>query len=146
MYLINTQTLKVEEFVDPSGVKYAVLSHAWQYNEASFLDLAKLDLAKKKTGFVKIVKACKVTRSRGLEYVAEVSEVINSILQWYKQVTVCVVSLHGLPPLNLNESPCAWFLSVLMTQRLSVLASGSFVDGPCRSCLLLDNTESYNSC
>ncbi|WYZ34224.1 hypothetical protein EsH8_I_000500 [Colletotrichum jinshuiense] len=112
MWLINTQNLKLEELVDPSSLKYAILSHTWGNDEVSFQDISNLELAKQKAGFWKIAKTCELARQRGIEYAwvdtccidksssAELSEAINSMFAWYKLSAVCFVFLSDLPPLD----------------------------------------------
>ncbi|KAF9873513.1 hypothetical protein CkaCkLH20_08972 [Colletotrichum karsti] len=105
MWLLNTKTLKLEEHVDPAAIKYAILSHTWEEDEVSFRDISDLDLAKRKAGFTKIAKTCRLARSRGIRLAwvdtccidksssAELSEAINSMFQWYKLSAVCFAYL-----------------------------------------------------
>ncbi|KAF4434180.1 Vegetative incompatibility protein HET-E-1 [Colletotrichum fructicola] len=91
MWLINTKTLRLEQIVDPSSVDYAILSHTWGDDEVSFKDMKRLSKAKKKTGFVKIAKTCKLALKQDLRYAwidtccidktssAELSEAINAM-------------------------------------------------------------------
>ncbi|KAL2207926.1 hypothetical protein CC79DRAFT_1342357 [Sarocladium strictum] len=98
MWLINTQTLKLHEIIDPedAGVRYAILSHTWgpPQEEVSMSDFADLSQARKKAGFAKIEKTCEIAKSEGLEYAwvdpccidksssAELSEAINSMFMY----------------------------------------------------------------
>ncbi|KAF4416907.1 Vegetative incompatibility protein HET-E-1 [Colletotrichum fructicola] len=94
MWLLDTQTLKLQEIVDPSTVNYAILSHTWEHDEVSFQDISDLDSARKKAGFSKISKTCELARQRSIPYAwvdtccidksssAELSEAINSMFQW----------------------------------------------------------------
>ncbi|KAF5499558.1 Vegetative incompatibility protein HET-E-1 [Colletotrichum fructicola] len=105
MWLLDTQTLKLQEIVDPSTVNYAILSHTWEHDEVSFQDISDLDSARKKAGFSKISKTCELARQRSIPYAwvdtccidksssAELSEAINSMFQWYKLSVVCFVYL-----------------------------------------------------
>ncbi|KAF3806073.1 hypothetical protein GCG54_00004399 [Colletotrichum gloeosporioides] len=105
MWLLDTQTLKLQEIVDPSTVNYAILSHTWEHDEVSFQDISDLDSARKKAGFAKISKTCELSRQRSIPYAwvdtccidksssAELSEAINSMFQWYKLSVVCFVYL-----------------------------------------------------
>ncbi|CAI0641567.1 unnamed protein product [Colletotrichum noveboracense] len=105
MWLLDTQTLKLQEIVDPSTVNYAILSHTWEHDEVSFQDISDLDTARKKAGFSKISKTCELARQRSIPYAwvdtccidksssAELSEAINSMFQWYKLSVVCFVYL-----------------------------------------------------
>ncbi|KAK2059173.1 hypothetical protein LY76DRAFT_463118, partial [Colletotrichum caudatum] len=109
MWLINTRTLALEQFDDPSAVKYAVLSHTWEREEVTFQDMACLPKAKGKAGFAKIVSTCEMAlETEGLGYAwvdtccidknssAELSEAINSMFKWYRQADVCFVLLSDL--------------------------------------------------
>ncbi|OLN96059.1 Vegetative incompatibility protein HET-E-1-like protein 10 [Colletotrichum chlorophyti] len=115
MWLINTETLKLDEVVDASSVKYAILSHTWEDDEVSFRDISCLESAKQKAGFSKIAKTCELARERNLRYAwvdtccidksssAELSEAINSMFQWYKLSTICFVFLSDLRPLATTQ-------------------------------------------
>lgn len=102
MRLINADTLEFEEFLDPSLVQYAILSHTWEAEEVTFSDMANWKPSvEKKAGFVKIRETCRLARQRKLKYVwidtccidktssAELSEAINSMFNWYAQSCVC---------------------------------------------------------
>ncbi|KAF5501614.1 Vegetative incompatibility protein HET-E-1 [Colletotrichum siamense] len=105
MWLLDTQTLKLQEIVDPSTANYAILSHTWEHDEVSFQDISDLDSARKKAGFSKISNTCELARQRSIPYAwvdtccidksssAELSEAINSMFQWYKLSVVCFVYL-----------------------------------------------------
>lgn len=61
MWLINTHTLELHEFIDhKSAPPYAILSHCWGQDEVSFKDYRK---GRKCTGpgYQKIVDACRRT-------------------------------------------------------------------------------------
>ena len=112
MWLINTETLQLHEFIDPvvAGVRYAILSHTWgtPQEEVSFKDFSDLEQARKKIGFAKIEKTCEIARSQQLEYAwvdtccidksssAELSEAINSMFQWYRMSEICYIFLADL--------------------------------------------------
>ncbi|KAH8588953.1 heterokaryon incompatibility protein-domain-containing protein [Bisporella sp. PMI_857] len=104
MRLLNTETFEVEEFIDNSGLKYAILSHTWGKDEISFQNIQALKAAEKRTtGFSKIVNASNVAKSHGYSYIwidtccidkhssAELSEAINSMYRYYKESCVCYV-------------------------------------------------------
>lgn len=118
MWLINTQSLALEEVVDPSSVEYAILSHTWEDEEVTFQDFNNLEQsgARQKTGFSKILKTCETARGMNLRFAwvdtccidksssAELSEAINSMFSWYKHSTVCFVFLSDLPALENSVS------------------------------------------
>ncbi|KAH7076176.1 heterokaryon incompatibility protein-domain-containing protein [Paraphoma chrysanthemicola] len=108
MWLINTSTLALENFVNPEKESYAILSHTWGPEEVSFQDFHDLDHARTKRGFAKIQRTCEIARQRDLRYAwvdtcsidksssAELSEAINSMFAWYKHAAVCLVYLEDL--------------------------------------------------
>ena len=104
MYLINTETLCLEEFQSEEGLKYAILSHRWEEGEVTYQDM-ELGRAQSKPGFTKIEKCCEEAKRNGLHYAwvdtccidkkssAELSEAINSMYRWYKKAVVCYAFL-----------------------------------------------------
>ncbi|KAM7197482.1 vegetative incompatibility protein HET-E-1 [Naviculisporaceae sp. PSN 640] len=126
MRLINAVTLEFEEFLDPSSVQYAILSHTWEAEEVTFSDMTNWKPSvKKKAGFIKIRETCRLARQRKLKYVwidtccidktssAELSEAINSMFNWYAQSHVCFAHLSDLRPGSLGLTTkdlenCRW--------------------------------------
>ncbi|KAF3801424.1 Vegetative incompatibility protein HET-E-1 [Colletotrichum gloeosporioides] len=113
MLLLNTTTLHLEDFPDPSAVKYAILSHTWGKDEVSYKDLKDFPRAKRQAGFAKIVRTCELALVKHkLHYAwvdtccinkassAELSEAINSMFSWYRHATVCFVWLEDLAPVQ----------------------------------------------
>lgn len=110
MWLINTSTLKLENFIDPGsdGISYAILSHTWEEEEVSFQEFANLETAKIKQGFAKIAKTCELAKSESYKYAwvdtccidksssAELSEAINSMYEWYRASSVCYAFLADI--------------------------------------------------
>ncbi|EON68918.1 hypothetical protein W97_08176 [Coniosporium apollinis CBS 100218] len=108
MWLISTESLALEFFVDPPKGSYAVLSHTWDGGEVSFQEVKDLGNARKKKGFAKIERTCELARRRNLPYAwvdtccidksssAELSETINSMFQWYRESAVCFAFLSDL--------------------------------------------------
>ena len=126
MRFINAETLEFEEFIDPSSIDYAILSHTWAAEEVSFLDMSNgSPSVKNKAGFVKIRETCRLARQKQLKYVwidtccidksssAELSEAINSMFNWYAQSAVCFAQLFDLRPgVGLETQDlelCRWF-------------------------------------
>ncbi|KAL0939757.1 het domain protein [Colletotrichum truncatum] len=117
MWLINTETLQLEEIEDPSATVYAILSHTWGEEEVTFKDISCLSKAEKKKGFVKIAKTCEIARRKDLKYAwvdtccidktssAELSEAINSMFPWYQRSAVCIVYLADLAPSASTQDP-----------------------------------------
>ncbi|KAI0107467.1 HET domain-containing protein [Nemania sp. FL0031] len=116
MWLINIESMKLEEFTPPHLPVYAILSHTWEEEEITFQEFANRELAEKKACFQKIKKTCKLAATRSISYVwvdtccidksssAELSEAINSMFDWYKQSQVCFAYLSDLDV----ESPTLW--------------------------------------
>ncbi|RTE72967.1 hypothetical protein BHE90_012610 [Fusarium euwallaceae] len=105
MWLINTETLKLESVVNPETVEYAILSHTWEEEEVSFQEFQDLRFARTKKGFGKIKKTCRLAKKHGYQYAwvdtccidksssAELSEAINSMFRWYKGAKRCYAYL-----------------------------------------------------
>ena len=102
MWLLDTDTLKLCEFLDPPP--YAILSHTWGPEEVSFHDLDK-PTSKNLLGYKKIEQCCALARSQRLRYAwidtccinktssAELSEAINSMYAWYGRSSKCYAYL-----------------------------------------------------
>jgi len=108
MWLIETESLKLEFFVGNDIPQYAILSHTWGDGEVTFQDWKDLREASKKLGFAKIQSACTQARNDGLHYIwvdtncidksssAELSEAINSMFAWYRDSSICYVYLSDV--------------------------------------------------
>ncbi|KAF5333998.1 hypothetical protein D9758_017537 [Tetrapyrgos nigripes] len=104
MRLLNTKTLKLEEFYADIP-RYAILSHTWEKEEVTFQDIQNLQTARLKAGFAKVSNACARARNYDFEWIwidsccinkessAELSEAINSMYQYYEDAVVCYVYL-----------------------------------------------------
>ncbi|KAF5344936.1 hypothetical protein D9758_011568 [Tetrapyrgos nigripes] len=104
MRLLNTQTLKLQEF-DTDIPRYAILSHRWEKEEVTFQDIQNLQTASLKAGYAKVWNACARARNYDFEWIwidsccinkessAELSEAINSMYQYYEDAVVCYVYL-----------------------------------------------------
>ncbi|KAF0315511.1 het domain-containing protein [Colletotrichum asianum] len=100
MWLINLQTLELEEFLGSDTPDYAILSHTWSCGE--------------KQGYQKILDAC--AQARGAEYnflwvdtncidkssSSELTEAINSMFSWYFHSGVCFAYLSDIPTSGQN--------------------------------------------
>lgn len=117
MRLINTRTLKFEEFYcHPIPERYAILSHTWEEDEVTFQDWQDFSIASKKKGFFKIKAACKQAVKNDLGYLwvdtncidksssAELSEAINSMFAWYRDAFICYAYLADVPPGSTEET------------------------------------------
>ena len=105
MRLINTNTLKIHEFIDHRHApEYAILSHCWGSDEVSFKDYTK-EKIQHGTGYTKIISCCAFAKTRGRAWVwidsccidkrssAELSEAINSMFEWYCVAQECYAYL-----------------------------------------------------
>ncbi|KAK1465186.1 HET domain-containing protein [Colletotrichum melonis] len=153
MWLLNTKTLALESFTDPSEVGYAILSHTWDNGEVSFQEMTSATMAtttKSKAGFEKVAKTCEIAKEKGLGYAwvdtccidksssAELSEAINSMFRWYQEAKVCLVFLSDLRPEVGGTGPgvyeisdlsrCKWFARGWTLQELIAPAVVEFYD------------------
>ncbi|KAF4992163.1 hypothetical protein FGRMN_7369 [Fusarium graminum] len=149
MWLINTATVQLER-VDArelSFIPYAILSHTWNEGEVTFEDMANLQEAKKKKGYVKIERTCTLARERGIAYAwvdtccvdkrssAELTEAINSMFLWYKCSAVCFTYLEDLAPNDSGDydlltgfPACRWFTRGWTLQELIASQALEFYD------------------
>ncbi|KAL8654592.1 MAG: hypothetical protein Q9226_003370 [Calogaya cf. arnoldii] len=135
MWLINTRTLKLEEFWSEELTPYAILSHRWGDGEVSFKDIQQLDVAASKKGFIKIRKSCELALKDKLEYVwvdtccinkessAELSEAINSMFRWYQSAAVCYaflsdIEIAGAESIEAEIQKSVWFTRGWTLQEL----------------------------
>ncbi|KJR86009.1 uncharacterized protein SPSK_08649 [Sporothrix schenckii 1099-18] len=108
MRLINTKTLKLEEYFN-NIPPYAILSHTWGDGEVTFADWCNgLATVRKKEGFRKIELTCQQAAHDGYEYAwvdtncidktssSELSEAINSMFAWYRDAQVCYVFMKDV--------------------------------------------------
>lgn len=101
MRLINVKTYELKEFFGEKRPPYAILSHTWGSEEATFQDWARRkddESIKRKAGFQKIEGACRQAKQDKLEWLwcdtncidktssAELNEAINSMFAWYRFV------------------------------------------------------------
>lgn len=108
MRLLETNSLKFEEFFEKHVPAYAILSHRWEKEEITFQDMSgssNLLQAQNKYGFSKLKNACVLALSQGYQYIwidtccidktssAELTEAINSMYNWYKAAHVCYAFL-----------------------------------------------------
>ncbi|OBT51768.1 hypothetical protein VE04_08199 [Pseudogymnoascus sp. 24MN13] len=106
MWLLNVQTKKLEEFFGEKIPKYAILSHTWGENEASFKDVKRNGY---RSGSPKIHGSCAQAQAIGLEYIwidtccidkrssSELLEAISSMWDWYNKATICFAYLSDVP-------------------------------------------------
>jgi len=113
MWLLDTSTLELRDFVGADIPPYAILSHTWGPDEVSFRDMSKdrkvTRLRALKAGYAKVQKCCEKALQDGHKYVwidtccidkrssAELSEAINTMYRWYQDAQVCYAYLSDVP-------------------------------------------------
>ena len=153
MWLINTETLRLKQFIDSASVRYGIFSHTWGEEEISFQDWKRVEAddpqaakIKLKAGYVKIIQTCHLAASRKLEYAwidtccidksssAELSEAINSMFKWYRDSDMCFVYLADLQStVGTHSFPdsirrCRWFRRSWTLQELIAPKTTHFYD------------------
>lgn len=107
MRLLNTQSLRLELFIDSFVPQYAILSHTWGDEEIMFDDIRDpgQPLPLSKRGFEKVKGSCFQASQDGYQYIwidtccidksssAELSEAINSMFMWYHNAGRCYAYL-----------------------------------------------------
>src|SRR3984885_3787830 len=128
MRLLNTETLKLEEFGGNQVPPYAILSHKWGEYEITLPDV-EADRARNMLGYSKIENTCSVAHKDGFGYVwidtccidktssAELSEAINSMYRWYQEAEVCYAYLADVVP-NAKSLESRWFTRGWTLQEL----------------------------
>jgi len=108
MRLLSAATYKLVGFKDDSISQYAILSHTWGKQEASFHDVQVVSHWLTRSGVLpyKIEQACRQAMQDGLRYVwidtccidksssAELQEAINSMYRFYEEAEICYVYLE----------------------------------------------------
>lgn len=133
MWLINTNTLELEEFIGSDRPDYVILSHTWGEDEVLFSHVQAGHLRfDKGRGSQKIRKTCELAKKNGFEYAwvdtccidksssVELAEAINSMFQWYASAAFCYVYLEDLTVDAPTESftSCRWFTRGWTLQEL----------------------------
>ena len=107
MRLLNTASLKAEDFFLDDIPTYAILSHRWRKQEVSLQELND-GRAVEKDGYVKLVQCCRIALAAGFNYVwidtccidktnnTELTEAINSMYRWYKDSQTCYAYLDDV--------------------------------------------------
>ena len=109
MHLLNTSTLRTQEFVPGKIPGYLILSHRWRDQEISYKTLKEHsnDLSSH-PGWPKITSFCSLAKNEGWEWAwmdtccidksssAELSEAINSMYRWYQNADLCIAHLSDI--------------------------------------------------
>ena len=145
MWLINTETMQLEEFLCELAPKYAILSHTWGEEEVTFEEMttARSYAVQAKKGYAKIAHTCRLAHERGLGYAwvdtccidksssSELSEAINSMYRWYERAEICFVHLSDLPhDVEVRDGfpSCKWFTRGWTLQELLASVEIAFFD------------------
>src|SRR5689334_10216774 len=109
MWLLDTSTHELHEFVDSQVPPYSILSHTWEDEEVLYYELRDSPSAiRHKKGFSKVAKFCEVSKSRGYQWAwqdnccidkrssAELSEAINSMFRYYHEAEECLIYLSDI--------------------------------------------------
>ena len=119
MYLLNTTTKRLSQFLDEQRPTYAILSHTWGTEEVSYQDLHDFHQTgsvrekssspvSSRAGWRKIKACCDQALIDGFEWVwidtccidksssAELSEAINSMFAWYRDSKLCYAFLEDI--------------------------------------------------
>jgi Heterokaryon incompatibility protein (HET) len=108
MRLVNTETLKLEYFVNQDSLpEYAILSHTWGEEEVTYQELTE-GTASLLKGWLKLERFCSLARRHSWRYVwvdtccidkkssSELSEAINSMFEWYSNAEICYAYLEDV--------------------------------------------------
>lgn len=146
MRLLNTKSLRFEEFFANQVPQYAILSHRWGDDEVTFQDLRK-GRKRDSQGYAKIKRCCYLADERGFHWVwidtccidkkssAELSEAINSMYHWYHGAGECYAYLAdvvwdfqnvGASKMKFMESK--WFTRGWTLQELLAPSTIIFLD------------------
>lgn len=121
MWLLSTNRAELHYFNKPEDVPggYAILSHVWQGEEQSFKELQTLrsncsspEDIPRSMAHPKVHSCCILAERHGYHWIwndtccidksssAELSEVINSMFQWYAKADVCYAYLYDVEDLG----------------------------------------------
>lgn len=144
MYLLNTNTLKIELFPGGSPPPYAILSHTWEKEEILFRDIQTDEWRSepRKQGADKVENACRQARDHGFCYIwidsccidkdssAELSDAINSMFIWYHDSEICYAYLSDVASGDLQSfKQSRWFTRGWTLQELIAPTRVEFFDG-----------------
>jgi hypothetical protein len=126
MWLLNTQTLKLEAFLG-NVPSYAILSHRWEDEELSFGDLTPEHQHLK--GYQKVKAFCEEAKRNNFQYAwadtccidkkssAELGEAINSMYMWYERADICYAYLCDVKDRD-DIAQSSWFTRGWTLQEL----------------------------
>ncbi|KAI0363110.1 HET-domain-containing protein [Pilatotrama ljubarskyi] len=137
MWLLHAQTFELRSFASAHvAPRYAILSHCWDDDEVTFVDIQELTRAQSKRGWLKVSNACSVALlQHNCQWIwidtccidksssNELSEAINSMFDWYKWAHICLAYLGDLVDLDpstqlLSFGRSRWFTRGWTLQEL----------------------------
>jgi hypothetical protein len=132
MWLLDTTTLQLTNFLSHDPPKYAILSHTWGApdEEVLFEDTqCGVVSMQAKSSFIKLQYTCDQARKEKLKYCwidtccidkrssSELQEAINSMYQWYQRAEICYVYLSDvLNPVGGSEMDSEFYRSKWFTR------------------------------
>ncbi|KAH8883340.1 hypothetical protein GQ53DRAFT_699532, partial [Thozetella sp. PMI_491] len=121
MYLLDTETLELKEYVGDSIPSYAILSHRWEDEEISMHQL-RSGLGQNQRGYLKIQEFCARLRITGFNALhppfqyawvdtccidktssAELSENLNSMFNCYRRAGICYAYLYDVDDVSHDQ-------------------------------------------
>jgi hypothetical protein len=141
MWLLDTTTLKLKNFIEYKIPPYAILSHTWGTEEVSFQDISlPVSDLEGRAGYQKIKSCCHEALNDGFQYVwidtcnidktnsVELSESINSMFRWYANADECYAYLDDVPDEKTDIAKSRWFTRGWTLQELLAPRSILFLD------------------
>lgn len=143
MRLVNTRSLKFEEFDEPPG-RYAILSHTWDHGkELSYQQMKEgSTIDENGVGWQKLYHTCRIAKAQDIPYawidtccinkadIPELTESINSMFKWYQKAYVCYAYISDWEPGAGVAAfcDCKWFTRGWCLQELVAPYSVQFFD------------------
>jgi len=132
MRLINTTTVRLEEFSEANCPPYAILSHTWANEEVTFQEMQLERPPLGRAGYEKILQTCHQALAHQLDYAwidtccidksssTELSEAINSMFRWYAKAKICFAYLADIhnKDSDVNIVKSRWFTRGWTLQEL----------------------------
>jgi hypothetical protein len=110
MWLLDTSTVRLHDFMGANIPPYAILSHMWDEGEISFQEIrGSPGILQERLGYIKIRNCCAQANSDGFQYIwidtccidktnsTALSEAINSMFRYYKEASECYAFLSDVP-------------------------------------------------
>lgn len=138
----DTTSFELQEFFDQTIPPYAILSHTWGKDEATYQDFVS-GHGPSKEGYIKIEKTYDLASQAGIEYLwvdtccidktssAELTEAINAMFAWYARAQVCYAYLNDFDSEDLDARPLAnalWWSRGWTLQELIAPVDVQFYD------------------